>query len=190
MPVTQKETAALQLGLLEHDVSMHMLSYLSPYDILQLMQTCQSQLQQCQRPHVWQQLFDQAVSKLRNRTSVEISQSLSKSPLPPHRAYFSICKDAIAHIAEHHNVCCVFIHGNLYDVTAFLAEHPGGASILLDYVRRDATREFQLANHSYIALDLARSLLVVSHVDVFGHKGWPAFVSRPEGMRRKNKWFG
>lgn len=188
IPARQLEPAILQLNLLEHDVSMYMLSFLSPYDILILMQTCRSQLQQCQRPHVWQQLLARVICKMRQRTAVDISMSFPLSPLPSHQAYFSVCKDIISHIADKHNVCCIFISGNLYDVTSFLPEHPGGASILLDYIGKDATREFKLANHSYIARDLMQGLLVVSHREVFGYKGMPSFVSRAAD-KRIVRWF-
>ncbi|KAL2825059.1 oxidoreductase [Aspergillus cavernicola] len=38
--------------------------------------------------------------------------------------------------------CWVIINGTVYDVTAFVNDHPGGASILLKYAGRDATEAF------------------------------------------------
>ncbi|KLU82648.1 cytochrome b2 [Magnaporthiopsis poae ATCC 64411] len=38
--------------------------------------------------------------------------------------------------------CWVVVHGNAYDVTEFLPEHPGGARIILKYAGKDATEEF------------------------------------------------
>ncbi|KAK4189039.1 FMN-dependent dehydrogenase-domain-containing protein [Podospora australis] len=38
--------------------------------------------------------------------------------------------------------CWVVIHGNVYDVTKFLPEHPGGSKIILQLAGRDATAEF------------------------------------------------
>ncbi|GAB1311446.1 hypothetical protein MFIFM68171_01656 [Madurella fahalii] len=38
--------------------------------------------------------------------------------------------------------CWVVIHGNVYDVTEFLPEHPGGSRIILQLAGRDATAEF------------------------------------------------
>ncbi|KAL2024209.1 hypothetical protein VTK56DRAFT_9365 [Thermocarpiscus australiensis] len=38
--------------------------------------------------------------------------------------------------------CWVVIHGNVYDVTEFLPEHPGGSKIILQLAGRDATAEF------------------------------------------------
>ncbi|KAJ7631075.1 FMN-dependent dehydrogenase-domain-containing protein [Roridomyces roridus] len=48
-------------------------------------------------------------------------------------------------IAQHNSSssCWVIIKNNVYDVTDFLQEHPGGASIILKYAGRDATRAYE-----------------------------------------------
>ncbi|KAK2595952.1 hypothetical protein QQS21_006482 [Conoideocrella luteorostrata] len=48
-------------------------------------------------------------------------------------------------IAEHNDAksCWIIIHGNAYDVTDFLPEHPGGSKIILKYAGKDATEEFE-----------------------------------------------
>ena len=38
--------------------------------------------------------------------------------------------------------CWTVIHGKVYDLTTFLPEHPGGASIILKYAGKDATKAF------------------------------------------------
>ncbi|KAL2262306.1 hypothetical protein VTK26DRAFT_1810 [Humicola hyalothermophila] len=38
--------------------------------------------------------------------------------------------------------CWVVLHGNVYDVTEFLPEHPGGSKIILQLAGRDATPEY------------------------------------------------
>lgn len=35
--------------------------------------------------------------------------------------------------------CWVIVHGEAYDVTEFLPEHPGGPAIILKYAGKDAT---------------------------------------------------
>ena len=57
---------------------------------------------------------------------------------------------SIANIAHHPLVakhtspesCWVVLHGNVYDVTEFLPEHPGGSRIILQLAGRDATPEY------------------------------------------------
>jgi L-lactate dehydrogenase (cytochrome) len=47
-------------------------------------------------------------------------------------------------VAKHNSreSCWVIIKGKVYDVTDFLDEHPGGASIILQYGGKDATEEY------------------------------------------------
>ncbi|KAI5778292.1 FMN-dependent dehydrogenase-domain-containing protein [Geopyxis carbonaria] len=47
-------------------------------------------------------------------------------------------------VAKHNSrdSCWVIIHNNVYDVTDFLDEHPGGANIILRYGGKDATEEY------------------------------------------------
>ncbi|KYK59623.1 hypothetical protein DCS_00756 [Drechmeria coniospora] len=47
-------------------------------------------------------------------------------------------------VAEHNSAksAWVIIHSNAYDVTDFLAEHPGGPKVILKYAGKDASEEF------------------------------------------------
>ncbi|KAN0064029.1 hypothetical protein ACQY0O_003635 [Thecaphora frezii] len=47
-------------------------------------------------------------------------------------------------VAQHSSreSCWVIVHGNAYDVTEFLPEHPGGAAIILKYAGKDATHTY------------------------------------------------
>ncbi|KAF8973898.1 cytochrome b2 [Flammula alnicola] len=48
-------------------------------------------------------------------------------------------------VAQHNSVhsCWVIIQNNVYDVTEFLSEHPGGSDIILKYGGRDATSIYE-----------------------------------------------
>ncbi|KIK06860.1 hypothetical protein K443DRAFT_129445 [Laccaria amethystina LaAM-08-1] len=48
-------------------------------------------------------------------------------------------------VAKHntHDSCWVIIENNVYDVTEFLSEHPGGAKIILKYAGKDATAAYE-----------------------------------------------
>lgn len=41
-----------------------------------------------------------------------------------------------------HESCWIVIHGNVFDVTDFLPEHPGGQAIILKYAGADATEAY------------------------------------------------
>ncbi|KAF8342840.1 FMN-dependent dehydrogenase-domain-containing protein [Cantharellus anzutake] len=48
-------------------------------------------------------------------------------------------------VAQHNSreSCWIIVHGNVYDVTEFLDEHPGGSKIILKYAGKDATEEYE-----------------------------------------------
>ncbi|GIY68489.1 hypothetical protein CDAR_398402 [Caerostris darwini] len=53
-------------------------------------------------------------------------------------------------VSQHSDVDSLWliIHDDVYDVTKFASEHPGGVEILLDWAGQDATDGFEDANHS------------------------------------------
>ncbi|KAJ8954541.1 hypothetical protein NQ318_000775 [Aromia moschata] len=48
--------------------------------------------------------------------------------------------------------CWLIIYDRVYDITDFLAEHPGGSEILLEYAGRDASVAFRGTGHSAQAI--------------------------------------
>ncbi|XP_035210208.1 cytochrome b5-like [Stegodyphus dumicola] len=61
-------------------------------------------------------------------------------------------------IAEHNNKKSVWIliHSNVYDVTKFLEEHPGGEEVLLEQAGKHATEAFEDIGHSTDARELMK----------------------------------
>ncbi|XP_061163586.1 cytochrome b5-like [Saccostrea echinata] len=54
----------------------------------------------------------------------------------------------------------LIIHDNVYDVTKFLEEHPGGEEVLLEQAGRDATEAFEDVGHSTDARELMKDYLI------------------------------
>jgi hypothetical protein len=56
-------------------------------------------------------------------------------------------------LARHRGIddCWMAVHGNVYDVTAYLDEHPGGVEVMMDVAGTDATLEFEEVGHSHAA---------------------------------------
>lgn len=50
--------------------------------------------------------------------------------------------------------CWTVIENNVYDVTQYLGEHPGGEDILIKFGGKDSTFEFNDANHTAFALSV------------------------------------
>merc|ERR1712037_939422 len=55
---------------------------------------------------------------------------------------------------EGHGGVWTVIHNKVYDVSAFLAEHPGGAAILEENSGLDSTEQFEDAGHSLDAREM------------------------------------
>ncbi|KAI8222531.1 NADH-cytochrome b5 reductase 1 [Colletotrichum sp. SAR 10_86] len=61
-------------------------------------------------------------------------------------------KEVAAH--REANDCWMVIHGEVYDVTKYLHDHPGGAEVLIEAGGVDATEAFDNAGHSEDASEI------------------------------------
>ncbi|KAL0109458.1 hypothetical protein PUN28_014491 [Cardiocondyla obscurior] len=57
-------------------------------------------------------------------------------------------REELAKHSEYSGNTWIIIHNNVYDVTPFLMEHPGGEEVLLEQNGRDATEPFEDIGHS------------------------------------------
>merc|ERR1712227_346500 len=64
-------------------------------------------------------------------------------------------KEVSAHCTEQD--CWLIIHNQVYDVTSFLEEHPGGKEVLLALAGSDATNAFEDVGHNIIARAMLKS---------------------------------
>lgn len=61
-------------------------------------------------------------------------------------------------VAEHNTNkdTWLLIHNNIYDVTQFLNEHPGGEEVLIEQAGKDATENFEDVGHSSDAREMMK----------------------------------
>ena len=52
------------------------------------------------------------------------------------------------------------LYDRVYDVTAFLREHPGGEDVMIEYLGYDATFAFRGVGHSDDALEMLEEFLI------------------------------
>jgi len=65
--------------------------------------------------------------------------------------------------------CWCVVHNKVYDVTEFLAEHPGGEEILLETAGTDSTEAFEDVGHSQDARTLLEDYYI-GELDPKDHK--------------------
>jgi cytochrome b involved in lipid metabolism len=65
---------------------------------------------------------------------------------------------SLAEVAKHNTnkTTWIAIHNNIYDVTEFLNEHPGGEEVLLDQSGKNGTEAFEDVGHSTEARELMK----------------------------------
>ncbi|XP_067107732.1 cytochrome b5 [Osmerus mordax] len=68
----------------------------------------------------------------------------------------------LSEIEERNTFKCtwIIIHHNIYDVTKFLEEHPGGEEVLREQGGGDATESFEDVGHSSDAREMAASMVI------------------------------
>ncbi|XP_013136161.1 PREDICTED: cytochrome b5-like isoform X3 [Papilio polytes] len=59
-------------------------------------------------------------------------------------------------VKKHHDrrSAWIIIHNDVYDVTSFLGEHPGGEESLLEFAGKDGTKGFEDVGHSQDAREM------------------------------------
>ncbi|EFJ44449.1 hypothetical protein VOLCADRAFT_106432 [Volvox carteri f. nagariensis] len=80
--------------------------------------------------------------------------------------------------------CWLVVHGKVYDVTAFLEEHPGGYDIILSSTGKDATQDFEEIGHSNSAKKLLEKYLIG---DFEGGDSAPTAAQVPPQSRNTQK---
>ena len=88
---------------------------------------------------------------------VENKQTKKKEPVDESKLKQITLKELAQHTSE--DDCWMAIKGRVYDVTAFINEHPGG-DIILDGAGTDATDLFFDIGHGQSAQDMLDDMLV------------------------------
>lgn len=96
------------------------------------------------------------------RSKEEAIQNQSSSSTPISTITSTQKTYTASEVAQHSSIqdCLLIIHGNVYDITSFLDQHPGGVDVILPYCGKDATQAFETKDRSRGTHSLkARTLL-------------------------------
>lgn len=173
----------LSLSSMDIYVLFNILSFLSPYDIVNLSQTSQKFRNVCDDKIVWELHGNFLLCKLytlfHNKT-LNFDQPSCSFQYPKIR-YFILYFYARNCVLEQFrdtsdSRCVVKVNGKIFDLTDFQHKHAGGHSILCEWNGNDATRIFNLAGHSKLARDLSEKYIIWSDKDIIGRKGYPMIM--------------
>lgn len=146
-----------QLNQLDDAILREIISYLGVYNLLKCRLVCRRFSHLIDDPKTWiniqKQLFLPEYVALGNIVNF-------KDFFHQVRKYYQFYMDL--HTKNDENRVYVIINRNIYDITIFIGQHPGGGDILIEMKGQDATRKFNLACHSPIAHELMQEYLVWS----------------------------
>lgn len=169
--VSPKHTAQnmeLVLHIVDQDTLLHIWSYFTPHGLTITSQLSRSYRELSQHKSLW---------RLHTSRLPVLKQPFHPTG-QPRMAYFQRLTLVIEEMLRDDDKLIIQIDGDLYDLTYFVHEHPGGDGVLTEYRGRDATVMFERVTHSAVALQIRENLLLFSPKEYKGATGWPVFYMR------------
>lgn len=154
------------------DLLLQIFGYLNPQELTVIAQVSKPYNNMSRECSLWSDLILRIPARLREQHAECFIEEIAI-----HR-YFKILHLIASTILADDDKIIIRVHGDLFDLTHFAPEHPGGMAILEDYQGGDGTRIFDLAKHSEFARDLMLNLVVFSHAEYTGSLGLPNFARR------------
>lgn len=165
---------------LPSDIQVQILSFLHPKEIMSYASCSKEQNVLVDNPnnedslHLWKTIWDRDYGWLIESWPVgqKMQHKLAANHCINKTFYFEFGQTYIGYLLAGHNTnesCLVGLHGNIYDISKFLEEHPGSPETLLIHAGRDATKTFEDVNHSRGARNMSKSMCVA--IDLFCYGG-------------------
>jgi len=154
------------------DLLLQIFGYLNPQELTVIAQVSKQYNKMSLKCNLWDDLILRIPASLREP---HVQLYLDDSSI--HR-YFRLLNLISCTLLADNESIIIRVHGDLYDLTHFAPEHPGGMAILEDYQGGDGTRIFDLAKHSEFARELMLNLVIFSTAEYTGSLGLPNFARR------------
>ena len=169
-PSSKEISMGFDLRNCNPDVLLQIWSYFGPYDLTVTSQISKYYKELSCNKILWRNLQSQLPTPKR-------APLLS---LDPRVRYFETLMYVIEQLLQDPDKLVLFVQGNVYDLTQFAPEHPGGDAVLTQYKGKDATVMFERASHSTFALHVRENMLLFSPELYKGAKGWPQFCIKTQ----------
>lgn len=170
--VAQKAHAARVLDAINTDILIRVLGYLDAYELTQVRQVSRKYDRAVQSNQLWNDLGSYVSENCCLDSS---TRSINACPMV---RYFNNMEQIMTALLRDDTKLIVKLHGTLYDLTQFAAEHPGGNEVLVEYKGKDATRIFDLASHSVFAREISKNLVLFDPAVYKGARGIPQIMKR------------
>lgn len=167
----------MDLEKIHPDLIIHILGYLDPKELTVIAQVSPKYKILSGSCIIWNNLTERIPARWREQHMKDLSTD--KAIL----RYFQLIHLIAETILSDKEKLIIRVHGALFDLSHFAAEHPGGMAILEEYKGGDGTRIFDLAKHSEYARELSQNLIIFAPAEYTGADGIPNFA-RPFCRRR------
>ena len=128
---------------LDENSILEALFFLSATDLLSISQLSRRHYNLLQQKHVWINL---------SRYYFNYGPMFCAEDIISKRMFFTYLKNCPYQIIKDRIGINVIINNCVYDLTEFVSHHPGGEAIINEWNGKDATKAFNLALHSKIAM--------------------------------------
>lgn len=173
---------SILLENLNDDMIIKIFGYLNPYEIIVIMKTSKKCFNICNYRKIWIDMLFNTLQQLINKQSkvlkndehmikyyidildhLRLHSYFTNYDCNHIKEYFLIINKYIKQIIKqllNNNRIIIIIHNNIYDVSEFINQHPGGDAIIKQYNGKDATIIFDNVIHSNYAIVLMKDMLI------------------------------
>lgn len=163
---------------LPEDVTLQYLSFLDSYSLSMLSCVSKNSHLVAQNDSLWIELRKNLLKTVLYKVPSEIFDEIIHFNAKNYYFYTTFRLPFLIAKIFGPGCICTILNGNLYDLTNFADEHPGGRDVMQQWNGRDSTKIFNLANHSTFALQLRSELLIWSPFPTLGKKGFPKSMKK------------
>lgn len=157
---------------IDQDTLIYIWSYFTPHDLTITSQLSKSHNQLLLHRSLWMQHAARLPKLVADPSPV-----LRCGKDDMRGRYFETLSLVIQEMLRGTDKLVILLQGDLYDLTHFVHEHPGGDAILVEFQGKDATVMFERVTHSSIALEIRQNFLLFSPGQFKGALGWPKFCA-------------